>query len=121
RKRSWRNGAWWWIWCTIGPQSHHQAQINHEKPARARTGERFEGLARQKCRKCRGSALIGLQGCPIDADPSRPRGRGREAAGAREQGTLIEIMPNDLLGPNPEEVQLWLRFPAAPAGAVSHP
>ena len=30
-----------------------------------------------------------------------------------EQGTLIEIMPKDLLGPTPEEVQLWLRFPAA--------
>ena len=25
-------------------------------------------------------------------------------------------MPNDLLGPNPEEVQLWLRFLAAQAG-----
>jgi hypothetical protein len=53
-----------------------------KKPARARTGERFKSLAKRKCRKHRGSALIGLQGCPIDADPCRWRDRGREAAGA---------------------------------------
>ena len=66
--------------------------------------------------------MIRLQGCPIDADPSRVVCVA--AAGKRPEfwsGTLIRIMPNDLLGPNPEEVQLWLRFPAARAGAVSHP
>jgi len=59
-----------------------------------------------------GSALIRLQGCLIDADPSRSFARPRQGSGPRyEQGTLIEIMPKDLLGPTPEEVQLWLRFP----------
>ena len=28
-KRSWRKRASWWIWCTIGPQIHHEARINH--------------------------------------------------------------------------------------------
>jgi len=57
--------------------------------------------------------LIGLQGCPIDADPSMSSvgPRCRVAARTFEQGTLVSIMPNDLLGPNPEEVRLWLRFP----------
>src|SRR6201989_3689175 len=35
----------------------------------------------------------------------------RVAARTFEQGTLVSIMPNYLLGPNPEEVRLWLRFP----------
>src|SRR5690349_13158290 len=30
RKRSWRKRAPWWIWCTIGPQIHHEARINHD-------------------------------------------------------------------------------------------
>ena len=60
-----------------------------------------------------GSALIRLQGCLINADPSMSSARPRQGSGPRyEQGTLIEIMPKDLLGPTPEEVQLWLRFPA---------
>src|SRR5690242_18724519 len=37
--------------------------------------------------------------------------RCRVAARTFEQGTLVSIMPNYLLGPNPEEVRLWLRFP----------
>ena len=61
-----------------------------------------------------GSALIRLQGCLIDADPSRSSARPWQGSGPRyEQGTLIEIMPKDLLGPTPEKVQLWLRFRAA--------
>ena len=58
-----------------------------------------------------GSALIRLQGCLIDADPPQvikwpPQGGGRRY----ERGTLIASMPNDLLGPTPEEVQLWLKI-----------
>jgi len=30
-------------------------------------------------------------------------------------------MPNDLLGPTPEEVQVWLRFPAAARQASRRP
>jgi hypothetical protein len=30
-------------------------------------------------------------------------------------------MPNDLLGPNPEEVRLWLRFPALAPRAGPQP
>src|SRR5215813_10072368 len=30
-KRSWWKRASWWIWCTIGPQIHHEARILHRK------------------------------------------------------------------------------------------
>ena len=52
---------------------------------------------------------IRLQGGLIHTDPHMS---GAVAAGrrtTREQGTLIQIMPSYLLGPTPEEVQVWLR------------
>ena len=53
--------------------------------------------------------------------PCGPRGRGRGTGRHFKPRTLIQIIPNDFLGPNPEEVQLWLRFPAARPGDVSKP
>jgi hypothetical protein len=58
-----------------------------------------------------GSVLLRRQGCLSNTDPPcHPRGRRREAGRAGKQGTLVLIMPGHLLGPAPEEVQLWLRF-----------
>jgi hypothetical protein len=39
-----------------------------------------------------------------------PRGPPQGGDPLEERGTLVQIMPDHLLGHTPEEVQLWLRF-----------